>query len=200
VGSKQQPERIFRLLLDQGFPKPPGFNPESVDKHIEVVHLSQWNEQLSRNSTPDWIVYCEAALDGFDALVTRDFSQADLEVEMYTLTRLARFHLITFREGVEDPIAEWGQVMAYMPLVRRVLETQPSRVIRLPKPTLSNNQNVFDPRHFLDQISKKSNRSDQEVRHSALNVIREAEEILEAEGRYTRLFERQRRRKKPPSK
>ena len=29
----------FRLLLDQGFPKPPGFGVEEVDRSIEVVHF-----------------------------------------------------------------------------------------------------------------------------------------------------------------
>ena len=55
----KQPEHI-RLLLDQGFPKPPGFNPSDVDRNLQWVHLWDWNQELSERSTPDWALYCEA--------------------------------------------------------------------------------------------------------------------------------------------
>jgi len=53
--SPKQPE--LRLLLDQGFPKPPGFNLAFVDRTVEAVHLSDFAPELSINSTPDWMIY-----------------------------------------------------------------------------------------------------------------------------------------------
>ena len=41
----KQPERI-RLLLDQGFPKPPGFDPSDVDRNLEWIHLWDWNPSV----------------------------------------------------------------------------------------------------------------------------------------------------------
>lgn len=79
--SLKQPEQI-RLLLDQGFPKPPGFEPSDVDRNLDWIHLWDWKRELSERSTPDWVVYCEAAFGGFNAIVTRDFTQAEQAEEI----------------------------------------------------------------------------------------------------------------------
>lgn len=65
--SSKQPEAI-RLLLDQGFPKPPGFEPSDVDRNLQWMHLWDWNRELSERSTPDWALYCEAAFGGFNGV------------------------------------------------------------------------------------------------------------------------------------
>jgi hypothetical protein len=62
--------RRLRLLLDQGFPKPPRSKLEDVDSSIEAVHLYDFDRSLSENGTPDWYLYCRAAEAGLDALVT----------------------------------------------------------------------------------------------------------------------------------
>ena len=67
----------FRILLDQGFPKPTGFVIEALDQSVRVSHLSDFAPDLAASSTPDWYVYCAAAEGGFDALVVRDRSQLD---------------------------------------------------------------------------------------------------------------------------
>ncbi len=104
----------FRLLLDQNFPNPPGFDVAEVDSSVEVVHLGLHDPTLTAGGTPDWVIYLRAAHDGFDALVTRDLSQTELPEEMLVLTRV-RLTLVAFREAVEDPIVEWGQLLAYLP-------------------------------------------------------------------------------------
>jgi hypothetical protein len=59
------PPPEFRLLLAQGFPKPPGFAVQQVDNTIDVVHLRDFDATLARQRTPDWMVYCIAAEAGF---------------------------------------------------------------------------------------------------------------------------------------
>lgn len=44
----------FRLLLDQGFPKPTGFAISELDRSVTVTHLSDFEPTLARHSTPDW--------------------------------------------------------------------------------------------------------------------------------------------------
>lgn len=181
--------RVFRLLLDQGFPQPPGFNPAAVDHRIEVQHLSSWAPQLSEVSTPDWVLYCEAAFAGFDALVTRDFDQAGLEVEMFALGQLASLHVVTFRKGVEDPISEWGQLLAYMPRIRSILGRYEARVIVLPKPVLPT-QAHEPPRKYLAELARVSKRSAQQIRSDALAEVEQYEEMMGLPGRYTTLLRR----------
>ncbi len=126
----------LRLLLDQGFPKPPGFNLAFVDRTVEAVHLSDFDRELSTHSTPDWMIYWRAAHAGFHALVARDRAQLDQTLEMYVLSQLPNFAVITWRKHVEDPIREWGQLLAYLPEIKRVLRHRGARAILLPAPTL----------------------------------------------------------------
>ena len=44
-------------------------------------------------------------------MVTRDRNQLGLPEEMWVLTRV-RLTLVTFRQPIEDPIVEWGQLLA----------------------------------------------------------------------------------------
>ena len=116
--SPSQPDRLA-LLLDQGFPKPTAFAISELDRTVRVEHLSDFAPALAQRSTPDWYVYCVAAEAGFDALVVRDRSQLDQLAEMYVLSRLRRLTIVTWRKGIEDPMREWGQLLAYLPQVKR---------------------------------------------------------------------------------
>src|SRR3954452_21866 len=78
----------YRLLLDQNFPKPPGFDVSLVDATVEVVHLSDFDSTLAKARTPDWFVYLRAAEAQYDAMVTRDHNQLRLPEEMWVLTRI----------------------------------------------------------------------------------------------------------------
>jgi hypothetical protein len=132
----------LRLLLDQGFPKPPGFDVRSIDGSLEVIHLNDFDRRLSTNSTPDWLVYWTAHQNSFDAVVTRDASQLSQILEMFVLSRLPGMAVITWRSSIEDPVTEWGQLIAYLPEIRKRLDNDASRsrngtVILLPKPSLA---------------------------------------------------------------
>jgi len=78
-----------RLLLDEGFPSPPGFRPETVDARVEVVALREFDQHLTGSSTPDWYLYLRANEAGFDALVTRDWHQSEQIEELWALSRTA---------------------------------------------------------------------------------------------------------------
>jgi hypothetical protein len=45
------------LLLDEGFPSPPGFEPAMVDASVEVVALRDFDRSLTGARTPDWYLY-----------------------------------------------------------------------------------------------------------------------------------------------
>ena len=82
------------------------------------------------------MIYWRAAHAGFHALVARDRAQLDQTLEMYVLSQLPNFAVITWRKHVEDPIREWGQLLAYLPEIKRVLRHRGARAILLPAPTL----------------------------------------------------------------
>ena len=163
----KRPERI-RLLLDQGFPKPPGFEPSDVDRNLVWSHLWDWRRDLSETSTPDWVLYCEAAFSGFNAIVTRDF------------------HVISWRQRMEDPISEWGQLLAYLPAIRRYIGEHQSRVIFLPVPTLANDRNVEQPKAFIARIAQSRGQSVGQLRADAFDSMRGWEQFVGGElGRFT---------------
>lgn len=183
--SSKPPEQV-RLLLDQGFPKPRGFEPSEVDRNLEWSHLWDWRRDLSEASTPDWVLYCEAALGGFNAIVTRDFTQAEQAEEMVALSHLRDFHVISWRQRMEDPISEWGQLLAYLPAIRRYIGEHQSRIIFLPVPTLANDRNVEQPQAFIARIAESRGQSVRELRASAFGSMRDWEESIAGEiGRFT---------------
>ncbi|MEQ1701236.1 MAG: hypothetical protein ABMA25_14070 [Ilumatobacteraceae bacterium] len=185
------PPKTIRLLLDQGFPKPPGFDPKSVYPSLDWVHLYDWRRDLSETSTPDWVLYCEAAADGFTAIVTRDFTQAEQAEEMVALSHLRDFHVIAWRERMDDPIAEWGQLLAYLPKLSKYIAQQDSKVILLPVPTLST-KNIENPKTHIATIADGRGQSIRQVRHEALASMADWEELHHLPGRYTATL-RQRR-------
>ncbi|MDA8311485.1 MAG: hypothetical protein M0Z46_12905 [Actinomycetota bacterium] len=62
---------------------------------------------------------------GFDPLVTRDKAQVDQALEMWVLSRLVSFSVVTWRRRIDDPIQEWGRLLAYLPEVKRRLSQRP---------------------------------------------------------------------------
>ena len=163
----------YRVLLDQNFPKPPGFDISEVDKTVEVVHIADFDVDLTKAKTPDWLVYLRAADAQFDALVTRDASQLELAEELWVLIRV-KLTLITFRKAIEDPIVEWGQLLAFLPLIRKRPHggTQ-SRIIHLPKPVLADSQNITRPRDLLHRMAGDTGIAAQQLRSEAQSNIRD---------------------------
>jgi hypothetical protein len=174
----------LKLLLDQGFPNPVGFDVGSVDSSLDVIHLSAYDRSLSENSTPDWMLYWIAHHDGFDAFVTRDLAQRTQLVEMYVLSRLGGFSIISWTRAIEDPVTEWGQLIAYLPEIRKKFENDASRgksgnVILLPRPTLTAH-NLMNANDLFGELAKESGTSNAEARRDVKNELLE---VLASIGR-----------------
>ncbi len=168
-GERTPPRGKYRLLLDQGFPNPPGFDVEKVDAGVKATHLYAFDRDLSEQSTPDWYLYVVASLAGFNAFVTRDISQVKQLEEMWVLSRV-NLTVITFRQGINDPIAEWGQLLAYLPRIRKHDSNGKSQIIRLPKPTLGTDR-FESPNQYLAEMSTSDGISRQELnRRAEMNV------------------------------
>jgi len=159
----------FRILLDQNFPKPPGFDISEIDDTVEVVHVADHDADLTERHTPDWYIYLRAARDGFNALVTRDASQLGLPEEMFVLTRI-RLTIVSFRQAVEDPIVEWGQLLAYLPAIRHRDESRHSQIILLPRPELTQ-KNERAPKEALATIARDLGCSVAETRRNAESAV-----------------------------
>ena len=54
----------MRLLLDEGFPSPPGFRPEMVDASVQVISLREFDPRLTGASTPYRDLYICSRFDG----------------------------------------------------------------------------------------------------------------------------------------
>ncbi|WP_420445877.1 hypothetical protein [Candidatus Poriferisodalis sp.] len=161
-----RPPSKFRLLLDQGFPKTPLSMIEALDQSVDVTHLYDLDRDLSMSSTPDWYLYLVASQHNFAAFVTRDKSQSNQAEEMLVLSRLPTLSVVTWNEGIEDPIREWGQLLAYLPAVRKQCDLKGGRMIVLPKPRMSKNS-FIDPVDMLGKKASKQKVSLAQIRHEA---------------------------------
>jgi hypothetical protein len=160
-----------RLLLDEGFPSPPGFRPETVDATVEVVSLREFDSALTGSSTPDWYLYLRAHEAGFDALVTRDWHQSEQIEELWTLSR-TDLSVVTWRRPIEDPVREWGQLLAYLPEVRRMIEDHGPSIVFMPSPRLDR-KNLEKATGMLGQLARDLGISTQQVRDQAREIVRE---------------------------
>lgn len=159
----------MRLLLDEGFPSPPGFRPESIDATVEVVSLRQFDAALAGSQTPDWYLYLRAQRAGFDALVTRDWHQSEQIEELWALSR-TNLSVITWRRPIEDPVREWGQLLAYLPEIRRmIIENGPS-IVFLPSPRLDRNS-LKKASAGLGKLAKDLGVSTREIHDQARRII-----------------------------
>lgn len=161
----------MRLLLDEGFPTPARFRPEDVDASLEVVPLRELDPALAGSRTPDWYLYLRAHEAGFDALVTRDWHQSEQSEELWTLTR-TELSIVTWKRPVEDPIREWGQLLAYLPEIRRVIGAHGPSIVFLPSPRLSARP---------DRASQALGRLANERRLSTAQVMQEARTLVRDE-------------------
>lgn len=168
----------LRLLLDQNFPRPPGFDLASVDATVEAVHVYDHDRALTESGTPDWLIYMRAVEDGFDALVTRDWHQMEQPEELWVLSNL-RLTVVSWRKPMNDPVAEWGHLLAYLPQLKRQIERRQPRVLRLPPPQLGGGNEV-NPREALGKYAMEMGRAVQEIRREAQEVV---VEYLTATGR-----------------
>ncbi len=160
----------MRLLLDEGFPSPPGFDIHDVDDSVEVVALRQFDSSLTGTRTPDWYLYLRAEQAGFDALVTHDSDQLTQAEELWVISS-TKLSLITWRKPISDPIREWGQLLAYLPEIRRLIEQHGPSLVLLPTPRLSPNKNLGKASENLGILAKEQSVSFQQMRTAARQAV-----------------------------
>lgn len=159
----------MRLLLDEGFPSPPGFRPETVDATVEVVALRRFDASLAGASTPDWYIYLRAQEAGFDALVTRDWHQSEQIEELWALSR-TDLSIVTWKRPIEDPVREWGQLLAYLPEVRRMITENGPSIVFLPSPRLDR-KNLGKATGLLGQLAADLGISTRQIRDQARQIV-----------------------------
>jgi hypothetical protein len=161
----------MRLLLDEGFPSPPGFRPETVDATVEVVALRAFDPTLTGSRTPDWYLYLRADEAGFDALVTRDWHQSEQIEELWALSR-TDLSVVTWRRPIQDPVREWGQLLAYLPEIRRMISENGPSIVFLPSPRLER-RNLQKATGMLGELATDLGISTQQVRDLARQSVLE---------------------------
>ena len=100
----------MRLLLDENFPNLPGFFHSLGSTMTEIVSLHDLDPSLTATGTPDWYLYLRASEEEFDALVTRDKSQAEQPEEMWALSR-TKISVVTWRKPIDDPVRLMGTAL-----------------------------------------------------------------------------------------
>jgi hypothetical protein len=129
---------VVRWLLDQNFPKP-RFDADQLDNTVEYIHLFDFDPALSNTSTPDWMLHLAAEAGGFDGVITTDPTQFEQDEEAVALACTA-LTVVTWRSRINDPVVQWGSVLAFMPAILRVMEEQGPSLIMLPVPRLDRSQ------------------------------------------------------------
>ncbi len=161
----------LRFLLDQQFPQAP-FDVHALDQAVTYQHLSAYAPELSRQSTPDWMLHLVAADGGFDGLVTIDRSQLTEDAELIALN-LAGISVITWKGGEDDVVVLWGQLLAYMPqIVKAMNQTRPI-VITLPNPRLLPTTHLDKPGEMARRLKLRDNVSFPERRDRAVRMMRQ---------------------------
>lgn len=159
----------MRFLLDENFPNLPGFLQALGSTTTGVESLYNFAPDLTDTGTPDWYLYLRAAEAGFDALVTRDKSQAEQPEEMWVLSQ-TEISVVTWRRPVNDPVLLWGQLVAYLPEIHRLLHEHKSSILFLPVPRL-NRENLKDPTSTLGIRAKQQGVSNQQIRDQARKIV-----------------------------
>jgi hypothetical protein len=159
----------LRFLLDQQFPQPV-FDVHALDRTVTYEHFSQFTPGDSKISTPDWMLHLLAADGRFDGVVTLDRSQLDEEAELVALSQ-AGISVVTWRKGDEDPVVLWGQLLAYMPQVLKVMSQVRPVVVTLPNPRLQLAANARKPRDLLGEMKARDGVAFPERRRRAVNLM-----------------------------
>lgn len=143
--------------------------PESVDHTVEVVSLRQFDSRLSGASVPDWYLYLRAHEAEFDALVTRDWHQSRQTEELWTLAR-TNLSVVTWRHPIEDPVREWGQLLAYLPEVRSRIDRHGPAIVLLPSPRLVR-ESIEKATDMLGKLAAERGISNQQIRDEASRIV-----------------------------
>lgn len=131
-----------RFLLDQNFPADP-VGAHRLDKRVEYVPLRVHAPEMAEETTPDWMLYIAAAAGGFEGLVTGDKAQLKQDTELIALT-LTKVTLVTWKDGDDDPVTRWGQLIAYMPQILKRMEPGKGIVVSIPNPRLGSRSDAVE--------------------------------------------------------
>lgn len=141
-----------------------------LDAKVEYLHLSTFDPALAAVSTPDWMMYLVAQAAGFDGVVTRDRSQLDEPEHLVALLQ-SRLSVVTWRKGIDDPVTEWGQLMAFMPQVLKAIDAHGPSIFLLPVPRLDKATHIENPREAAYQLAIRRSQSFPEMRDEALALM-----------------------------
>lgn len=128
---------LLRFLLDNDFPKPE-WNVHQLDETVEYVHVFDFDAALVEQSTPDWMLQLIADDAGFTGLVTGDYHSIAQDEEVVALEKTT-LSIVTWKKGIDNPIVQWGSLLAYMPRIKDLIAREGPHVITLPVPTLFSN-------------------------------------------------------------
>jgi hypothetical protein len=160
------------MLLDQGFPAPPGFKPADLDRNIEYVPLVKFAPELSKVSTPDWMVILAASKGGFDAFVVDDQELRDNDDCLVALA-YTKVSLVTWSRGIDDPVTAWAQLVAYMPKIRQGISEIGPSIFVLPAVRLTRESHILKPAAEVRKRAKLSGTTYAEFRNAAVRNMRE---------------------------
>ena len=102
--------------------------------------------------------------------MTLDRSQLDEEAELVALSQ-AGISVVTWRKGDEDPVVLWGQLLAYMPQVLKVMSQVHPVVVTLPNPRLQLVANARKPRDLLGEMKARDGVAFPERRRRAVDLM-----------------------------
>lgn len=89
---------------------------------------------------------------------------------MFVLSRLTNLSVVTWRKGIDDPVREWGQLLADLPQIKQRGIEAGGRAIMLPAPSLTN-QSFFSPDDTVGTEAQHRGISVAQVRREARNEI-----------------------------
>lgn len=116
------------------------------------------------------MVYLAAQLGEFDGIVTRDRSQLQQDEEIVALTRTS-LTVVTWRRPIEDPVTEWGQLLAYMPQVLKIMGEVGPAICLLPEPRMVTT-NIDKPINAARRRAADQRRTVSELRSEAYKFMR----------------------------
>jgi hypothetical protein len=169
---------VLKLLLDHNLDVAP-FDVHELDKTVTYVALRTWRPDFVEVSTPDWIIHLQAAHEGFDGIVSSDWHQLVQDEEVIALDQ-TRLSVITWRKSLDDPVQQWGSLLAYMPQIRARIQAEGPSVITLPVPTLEPKTNVEPMRGISNRYA--TGRRDIPRATMVKEALPEMIELLEARG------------------